>query len=243
MDGKTILITGSSRGIGAAVAKLASARGAKVVLHGKSESEGLLSLAKELSAEHIVCDVADKQAVETSVNNLLERVGKIDVLVNCAGIVLPVPFLDADDDNWLDQYKTNTLGTVHMVQAVVPSMQNNKYGRIVNTSSIRGINSMATARVMGYSLSKAAIGNLTSALAKELAPDITVNSVAPGFTLTDMSKTWNDTVRNQVKTALLGRGAEPSEIAEAILFLASDKASFITGQTLIVDGGYEISGK
>ena len=102
---------------------------------------------------------------------------------------------------------------------------------------------MASARGMAYSLSKAAVVNLTSALAKEVAPHITVNAVAPGFTMTDMSKTWNDTVRDQVKTALLGRAAEPEEIAEAILFLASDSASFITGQTLQVDGGYEISGK
>jgi len=102
---------------------------------------------------------------------------------------------------------------------------------------------MASNRGTAYSASKAGVINLTSALAKEYAPIIRVNSVAPGFTLTEMAKTWNDTVRNQVKTALLGRAAEPEEIAEAILFLASDKASFITGQTLDVDGGYEISGK
>ncbi len=242
MDGRTILITGSSRGIGAAVAKLASARGAKVILNGKTESDELKSLAKELSAEYIVCDISDKKAVDNAVGKLLETTN-IDVLVNCAGIVLPKPFLESDDENWLEQYKVNTLGTVHMVQAVLPNMQKNKYGRIVNTASIRGISTMATARGMGYSLSKAAIVNLTSALAKEVAPNITVNAVAPGFTLTDMSKTWNETVWNQVKTALLGRGAQPEEIAEAILFLASDKASYITGQTITVDGGYEISGK
>ena len=153
------------------------------------------------------------------------------------------PFIEASDENWLENYQTNFLGTVHVIQSVLPSMLANGYGSIVNVSSIRGERTMASNRGMAYSASKAAVINLTAGLAKEYAPAVRVNSVAPGFTLTDMSKTWNDTVRNQVKTALLGRGAEPEEIAEAILFLASDKASFITGQTLDVDGGYEISGK
>lgn len=243
MEGKTILITGSSRGIGAAVARLANERGAKVILNGKTESAELKQLAKELGADYIVCDISNKKSVDVAINELLKRISAIDVLVNCAGIVIPMPFLESDDANWLEQYKVNTLGTVHVIQSVLPSMQKNNYGRIVNISSIRGINTMATARGMGYSLSKAAIGNLTTALAKEVAPNITVNAVAPGFTLTDMSKTWNDVVIKQSESSLLGRAAQPEEIAEAVLFLASDKASFITGQTLVVDGGYEISGK
>lgn len=243
MEGKTILITGSSRGIGAAVARLAHERGAKVVLNGKSKSPELSKFASELNAEVLICDVSDKQAVDSAVAELFVKIKNIDILVNCAGIAKSKPFLEADDELWLEMYNVNTLGTIHVIQAVLPNMQKNKYGRIVNISSIRGISSMSSARAMAYSLSKAAIVNLTSALAKEVAPNITVNSVAPGFTLTDMSKTWNDAVHEQVRTSLLGRAAQPEEIAEAVLFLASDKASFITGQTLAVDGGYEISGK
>lgn len=237
---KTILVTGSARGIGEAVARGAQARGADVILHGKTDTKELQELVKELNARFVCFDVSKKDDVFAAVDSI---VGKIDALVNCAGIVLPKPFLETTDDNWLEQFSVNTLGTIHVSQAVIPRMIASERGNIVNISSIRGIESMASPRGMGYSVSKAAIGNLTAALAKEYAPHIRVNAVAPGFTLTEMSKTWNDTVHAQVRTALLGRAAEPEEIAEAILFLASDKASFVTGHTLIVDGGYQISGK
>lgn len=243
MKDKVVLITGSSRGMGAATAQIAHDNGATVVLHGREESDNLRSLAEKLSAEYIVCDVSDSQAVLQAVNKVVEKVGRIDALINCAGIVIPKPFLESDDANWLEQYKVNVLGTVHFIQAVIPHMQKAEKGKIVNVASIRGHENMASNRGMAYSASKAAITNLTTSLAKEYAPNITVNAVSPGFTMTDMSKTWNDTVWAQVKTALLQRAAKPEEIAEAMLFLASDKASFITGQTLIVDGGYGISGK
>lgn len=243
MEGKTILITGSSSGIGQATAKLAHARGAKVIVHGRTQTEELEEFAR--SIDGLVCcfDVTDKDEVFRQIEKVLEQVETIDMLVNSAGIVKVEPFLEATDEVWLENYNTNFLGTVHVIQAVLPSMISSGSGSIVNISSIRGERTMASNRGTAYSASKAGVINLTSALAKEYAPNIRVNSVAPGFTLTDMAKTWNDTVKNQVKTALLGRAAEPEEIAEAILFLASDKASFITGQTLAVDGGYEISGK
>ena len=243
MNGKTILITGSSRGIGLATAKLAHAQGAKVILHGRTRTKEIEELAKTLDALVCCFDVTDKEEVSKEVQLLLDEIGHIDYLVNSAGIVKVEPFLESTDVVWLENYNANFLGTVHVIQAVLPSMLKQSYGSIVNISSIRGERTMASNRGTAYSASKAAIINLTSGLAKEYAPTIRVNSVAPGFTLTDMSKTWNETVHNQVKTALLGRAAEPKEIAEAILFLASDKASFITGQVLDVDGGYEISGK
>jgi len=242
-EDKTVLITGSSRGIGAATAKLAYEYGAKVILHGHTDSDHLHALAKELNGPHIFGDVADKKLVEGNVNNVIQSVGKIDVLINCAGIVVPQPFLESGDENWLDQYRVNVLGIVHFCQAIIPHMQKNGYGRIVNIASIRGHEAAATPRGMAYAASKAAVRNLTAALAKEYAPHIAVNAVSPGFTLTDMSKTWNETVWNQVKTTLVERAAKPEEIAEVLLFLASDKASYITGQTVLADGGYTISGK
>lgn len=241
---KVVLITGSARGIGAATARLAHSRGAIVILHGRTDSEPLNKLSKELEgAPTIACDVSDKEAVEQGIKAVLKKVGKIDVLVNSAGMVHPQPFLESDDENWLNVFKINVLGTVHFCQAVIPQMQKHEYGRIVNIASIRGHAVTASNRGMEYSATKAAIVSLTSSLAKEFAPHITVNAVSPGFVQTDISKTWNDRVWEQAGTALLDRTAEPSEIAEAILFLASDAASFVTGQTLIVDGGYTISGK
>lgn len=238
---KTILITGSSSGIGAATARLAKEYGASLVLHGRTENTELKTLAGELNCEYIFCDVSDKQAVDLAVEKVLSKVKKIDVLINCAGITLRQNFLESTDEAWLEIFKVNVLGTTHFCQAIIPVMQKNKHGRIVNIASIRAYENAAGRPA--YSASKAAIINLTAVLAKEFAPDIAVNAVAPGFTNTPMAKSWDDETRAKTKNALLGRVAEPEEIAEAILFLASDKASFITGQTILVDGGYSISGK
>ncbi len=238
---KVILITGSSRGIGAATARLAKDYGAKVILHGKEESDEIRNIAKELDSPYIVCDVKDEQAVNKAVNEILSKVGRIDALINNAGITNPKAFMESTDEDWLEAFNVNVLGTVHFCKAVIPQMQKQRYGRIVNVASIRayGITSGRPA----YSASKAAVMNLTAVLAKEFAPDIFVNAVSPGFTETDMAKTWTEKVWNQVKTALVGRVGQPKEIAEMLLFLASDKASFITGQTYLVDGGYSVSGK
>lgn len=240
---KIVLITGSSSGIGAATAMLAKEYGAIPILHGKTESKDLKNLSKELNCEYVVCDVADKVAVDLEVQKILNKVKRIDALVNCAGIVLEESFLESSDDIWLEIIKVNLLGTVHFSQAIIPFMQKNNYGKIVNIASIRGHKNTSSNARMSYSASKAAIVNFTSSLAKEYAPNILVNAVSPGFINTQIAKSWTDKVKKQVETALVGRIGEPKEIAEAILFLISDRASFITGQTILVDGGYSISGK
>jgi 3-oxoacyl-[acyl-carrier protein] reductase len=241
---KIMLITGSSRGIGRATAQLAHKYGVKIILHGRTESAALKEQAHNLNdAPFIVCDIADKGAVFEQVNELVNKVGRIDALVNCAGEAVGGSFLESDDESWLNEYRVNTLGAVHFCQAIIPLMQEQSYGRIVNVASIRGHETTSSNRVMSYSATKAATVNLTAALAKEFAPHIAVNGVSPGFVDTDNTKKWNETVWAQTKTALLGRIAEPAEIAEAVLFLASDRASFMTGQTIIVDGGYTIAGK
>jgi 3-oxoacyl-[acyl-carrier protein] reductase len=244
MKDKVILITGSSRGgMGTAAARIAASRGAKVILHGHTENQELKDAAQELNCDYIVCDATDKDAVEAAVEKAIQKAGRIDALINCAGIAESAPFLESDDDHWIKVFKVNVLGTVHFIQAVAPYMLKAKTGRIVNVSSIRGIENMASSRITAYSASKAAVNNLTSALAKEFAPYIAVNAVAPGFTMTHMSSGWTEAVHTQVKTALLGRAAQPEELAQAMIFLASDEAGFITGQVLTVDGGYGISGK
>ena len=241
LKGKNILITGSSSGIGAATARLAKEYGANPILHGKTESEELKKLAKELNCEYIFCDVADEQAVKLEVQKILKKIKTIDILVNSAGISKGQNFLEGTDELWLEIFKVNVLGTKHFCQEIIPYMQKNRYGRIVNVASIRGYAN--TTGNPAYGSSKAAILTMTASLAKEFAPSIAVNAVAPGFTNTRMALERSEKTKKQIKEALLGRAALPEEIAEVILFLASDKASFISGQTIIVDGGYSISGK
>lgn len=238
-----VLITGSSRGIGAATARLAHHRGARVILHARAVSPQLLALADELGARYLTCDVTDEQAVAAAVAGLLEREPTIHALINCAGNVSPKPFLGATAADWLAELNVNLLGTVYFCQALAPAMTATGYGRIVNVTSIRGEAVTASARIMAYSAAKAAVANFTVSLAKELAPAVNVNAVAPGFTRTAQSEKFTEAVWSQVRSALSGRIAEPEDIAEALLFLASERARFITGQTLVVDGGYTIAGK
>lgn len=243
LDGKIVLITGSSRGIGAAAARLAKNYGAKVILHGRMGSGDLKKLAGELNTEFITCDVADKAAVEKAVKDTFEKLGKIDVLINSAGTLNNKTLFESDDENFLENFTVNLLGTVHFCQAVAPYMKKASYGRIVNIASIRGHAHLANNESVAYSASKAAVINFTTALAKECAPDILVNCVSPGPTLTEMSKHWSETLKQKYQTGLLKRAARPEEIAQVLLFLASEGNSFMTGQTIIVDGGYSITGK
>ena len=237
LDGKVILITGSSRGIGAATARLAVDYGAKVILHGRSKSKELTDLADQLDANYIVCDAEDKKAVYKEIERMIKATGKIDGLVNSAGISKPKPFLETADSDWLEIFNVNLLGTVHFCQAVIPNMLKRKYGRIVNIASVRGHLVNIYSKNLTYSTSKAAIINLTVGLAKEYMPDIAVNAVSPGLTETEMSKTWNEALWAEAKNYPLGRPAKSEEVAEVILFLISDRASFINGQVIMVDSG------
>lgn len=243
LEGKQILITGSSSGIGAATAELAKEYGAKVILHDRDDNEHLRHLADRLDAKYIVCNVAEKNSVKISVDELLDEIRHLDALINCAGIVKPIDFLKTEDWDWQNMFNIDLLGTVHFCQAVIPSMQKRKKGRIVNIASLRGHPATSSFRDMPYSVAKAGIITLTSALAKNFAPDIAVNAVSPGFVDTPISKTWNRDVWKQVETSLVQRVAKPKEIAEVLLFLASDRASYITGQTIIADGGHTIAHK
>lgn len=240
LEGKTILITGSSSGIGAATARLSKKYGATPILHGRDESEDLKNLAKELECEYIFCDVADKSAVESEINRILTKIRTIDILVNNAGIFPGPKFLESGDEIWNEVFDVNVMGVVHFCRAVIPVMQKNKYGRIINVSSIRGFINTVSKPV--YSASKAAVVNLTASLAREFAPEILVNCVAPGHTDTKKAlEVRSPESLERIKKTLLGRGGKPEEIAEVILFLGSERASFITGQTVIVDGGDSIT--
>ncbi len=233
---KKILITGSSRGIGAAIARLAKEKGYDVLLHGKSTSPSLSSLARELDSSYITFDVSK----EKDVRQAFSEIECIDVLINSAGINISKSFKKLTNSDWKTIYDINVFGLANVTRHVVPIMKRSKYvGKVINIASIKGLYS-SVGRV-AYASSKAAVINLTTGLAKELAPKILVNAVAPGFTSTEMTEsTWSDRIKEQVGNILLQRMADPSEIAEVVLFLSSEASEYITGQTINVDGGFSI---
>lgn len=239
-SGRTLLVAGSSRGIGAATARRAAAAGATVVVHGRTDSPRLRALAEDLGCQRVVFDASDAGATRRAVKELLASGTEVESLVCTLGTVQPADVLTGDLDCWVQQYRDNVLAPLNVVRAVVPGMISKGSGRVVLVSSIRGRGHLASPAVAAYSSAKAAVENLTVALAKELAPTVTVNAVAPGFTLTDMAESWTDAVRAEVGRSLLGRAAEADEIAAVLLFLASDAASFITGQTVLADGGLAV---
>jgi 3-oxoacyl-[acyl-carrier protein] reductase len=236
---RTVLIAGSSRGIGAAAARLEAAAGSQVILHGRTESEGLKKLSDDLGAPAFSCDGQDAAAVQAMIDEVKDRGYVPDALICTLGAVTATDAMTGDTDVWLDEYRANVLAPVNFIRAVAPLMLAKGGGRIVTVSSIRGRDNLASPEVTAYSAAKAALENVTVSFAKALAPTITVNSVAPGFVMTDMAETWSDEVRKEVRANLLGRAGEPEEIAALLSFLVSDSASFITGQTILADGGLD----
>jgi len=233
---KTILITGSSRGIGASLARLAIKEGLEVILHGRSKTKELVLLSEELHSKYICFDVTN----EVEMIEALKQIPKIDILVNSAGINISKPFSELTVDDWNQTYATNVIGMANVIKNTLPLMQKDSTpAKIINIASIKGSYS-AVGRV-AYASSKAAVINLTTGLSKELAPKILVNCVSPGFTSTEMTEnTWSSRIKKQVESILLKRMADPEEISEVILFLCSDRCTYITGQNINVDGGFGI---
>lgn len=237
LKNKNILITGSSRGIGAATAILAKKYGANVILHGKTESKELKKLAKKIDCPYFFCDVSDEKAVQSEVR----RFKKIDILVNNAGVNPSKNFMQLTSEDWEKIFKVNVMGTVNFSKAVIPEMIKRRSGVIINIASIKGYPNVSGKPA--YAASKAAIIRITSSMAEEFALyNIRVNAVAPGFTETNMTEeTLSSQIKSQIERIPLKRLAKPSEIAEVILFLSSSRSSYVIGQTLLVDGGYNIS--
>ena len=246
LKNKVALITGSSRGIGKATALLFAREGAKVVVdyhisHFEPDADkNANEVVKEINkigsdAIAIPCDVSKEEQVKKLVKEAIETYDKIDILVNNAGIVYDTPFLKKTVEQWNETLHVNLIGTFLCSKYVAEHM---KKGKIINISSTNGINSF-NPESMDYDASKAGIIILTRNLAKELAPNILVNSIAPGWVNTEMNKDLpEELVREETDKIYLKKFAEPEEIAKAALFLASDDANYITGITLIVDGGY-----
>jgi len=239
---KKILITGSSRGIGKATAKLAAEKGWNVIVHGKTDSDDLKQVHKEIEgSEKVVFDTTDKQAVIDAIKS----VGHIDVLVNNAGFGYAgiKDIFEVEDEHAIEEYRINVLGTLHCIQAVLPSMLEKGSGSIVSVSSIKGHYNLGTMSSLTYAPSKAGVISLSKALAKSY-PQIRFNTVSPGYIETDQAKGWDDAVYKKIEDGtIMERIGQPEEVANLIAFLASDDASYITGADYLVDGGYSIKGK
>lgn len=238
---KTILITGSSRGIGKATAELAHKQGYKVIVHGRTDSSDLQKVHNSLSgSQKLAFDVADKKAVEAAIGRL-----EIDILINNAGIGYTglKDISEVNDEKALEEYKVNVLGMLHCIQAVLPHMLKKGSGSIVSISSIKGHYNLGTMSSLTYAPSKAGVISLTKALSKTY-PQVRFNTVSPGYVETEQVTKWNEETFNRIKNgSILGRMAKPEEIAKVIMFLASDDASYIVGIDILADGGYELKGK
>ncbi len=234
---KTVLITGASRGIGEKTAELFAENGYTVIVNYFRNKEKAESLASRISGVAIMADVSDISQTSDMVDIIVEKYGKIDVLVNNAGISVTGLFDSLPAESVKRLFDVNIFGTFNCTKCVIPHMIKRKYGKIINVSSMWG-QSGASCEVH-YSASKAAVIGFTKALAKEVGPSgINVNCVSPGFIMTDMNKCYScDEVSEIVDEIPIGRYGEPRDIAETILFLASEKSGFITGQTIGVNGG------
>jgi 3-oxoacyl-[acyl-carrier protein] reductase len=244
-QGKTVLITGGGRGIGATTALLMLAEGGRVgVLDINAAHLGKVTetaRARGYQLKTFLADVSRTDQVQGAMDAFVQEFGSIDILVNNAGMTIPRPFMEKTAEDWIKTLEVNLIGVFLCAQAAARHMLARRSGKIVNISSIRGVAHCGREGVMDYSAAKSGVISLTKTLAKELAPHVNVNTVAPGHTLTDLTAPLPDSVKKaMIEGSYLKRMAQPEDIAKAILFLASDDANFITGQMILVDGGFSL---
>jgi 3-oxoacyl-[acyl-carrier protein] reductase len=242
LENKVAVITGASRGIGRAIAEVLAQQGADVVCGDRLEKQAEETAAKiaEVSGRRTsgcLVDVADHQSAKDFIECALENFGKVDILVNNAGITRDNLLLRIDESDWDAVLTVNLKGAYNCSKAVLRPMMKQRYGRIVNISSVVGLS--GNAGQTNYSASKAGLIGFTKSLAKEVGSrNITVNAVAPGYITTVLTDVLSDEYRAAaIKATPMGRLGTPEDIAHAVAFLVSDQASFITGQVLSVDGG------
>ncbi|QXB04589.1 D-threitol dehydrogenase [Providencia rettgeri] len=240
LDGKVALITGGAAGIGLAIAQLYVEKGAKVALIDKSDN--VVMIAEKLgNSIGIQCDITNSTAVSQMVEHVIEHYGRLDIVVNSAGIVALAPAENLSESDWDLTMNVNLKGTFLVCQAAGNVMINNGKGKIINMASQAGV--IALDQHAAYCASKAAIIGLTQVLALEWSPKgIQTNAISPTIVMTELGKkAWEGEKGDEMKGKIPARRfAEPSEIAACALFLASDASDMITGHNLVIDGGYSI---
>ena len=239
---KVAVVTGSSRGIGAAIAALLAAQGAKVVVNHRNSAAGaeaVVAAIKQAGGEAVViqADVSQFEEAERLIKTTIDTYGQIDILVNNAGTTRDMLIMKMKPEDWELVLRTNLFSTYNCSKAATRPMMKQRGGRIINITSVVGL--AGQAGQTNYAASKAGMVGFTKALAKELGSrNITVNAIAPGFIPTALTEVLPDEmIQGAIENTPLGRLGTVEDVAHAVLFLASDEAAFITGQVLTVDGG------
>lgn len=245
LNGKVALVTGASRGIGREIAKTLAEYGAAVIVNyngSKEKAEEVVAEIKEKGGNAVSyqCSVAEENSCKTMIDEMLKQFGHIDILVNNAGITRDNLLLKISEEDFDDVIDTNLKGTFHTMKCMYRAFLKQRGGRIINLSSVSGV--LGNAGQANYAASKAGVIGLTKSIARELASrNVTVNAVAPGFIDTDMTQAMPESAKEATVAQIpLKRVGQPKEIAEVVAFLASDKAAYITGQVISVDGGMAI---
>lgn len=245
LQGKCALVTGGSRGIGRAVCLELARQGARVAVNyagNAAAAEETVKACQDLGAEAfaIQADVADAAACDAMVKEVLARFGRVDILVNNAGVTRDGLMLTMKESDWDTVLDTNLKGAFQCMKAVYRPMMKQKYGRVVNLSSIVGIR--GNAGQANYAASKAGLIGLTKSMAKELAArNVTVNAVAPGFIDTDMTAALPERAREAMLASIpMGSLGQAEDVARAVAFFAGDESAYVTGQVLCVDGGMAV---
>ena len=242
LSDKVALVTGSTRGIGKATAYKLAQAGAKVIITGRSEDRAK-AIAQEISSQVGVqtfwteLDIGSVESVDKAVRNINEQVGDVDILVNNAGITRDTLFVRMKLEDWEEVLRVNLTGTFLITQKLVKGMMKKRWGRIINISSVVAF--IGNVGQANYASTKAGLVGFTKTLAKELASrNITVNAVAPGFIETDMTDTIPQDIRQKFLEQIpMGRFGSAEDVANVVLFLASDLASYVTGEVVHVNGG------
>jgi 3-oxoacyl-[acyl-carrier protein] reductase len=239
---KIALVTGGSRGIGSSICKELAKAGATVLINYANSKDSALKVLEEIvegrgKGDVVGFDVSDYSIVEEKIKYLIEKYEKIDILVNNAGITRDSLFMRMKESQWDEVFETNTKGVFNCTKNVVRMMLKNQYGKIINISSVVG--EMGNPGQVNYSSTKSALIGFTKSLAKELgSKNINVNAITPGFIETEITEVLPDSIKDKYKEIIpLSRFGKPEDVAKAVLFLASDDSSYITGEVLKINGG------